>query len=283
MLDLHLHSTASDGDLTPAQVVEVLAGKSLTGISLTDHNGIWGVDEARAAAEAAGLMFVEGIEVSTLAEESDVHILGYSWRFDHAVLEEGLASTRAGYADRIREMVQRCQEAGFSKIQWEAIEEMRRGWKNPSYVSYDVARQLTLQHDVPIGEARRLTVEGGSCYVPLGAWALSPAAAIELLHAAGGKAVLAHPGILIKERGEEALKRVVEICVKAGLDGVEVYHPFHDQPTMEYFRQFCEQNHLKATGGSDWHGEGRHAKNDEMLGKIGVKDEYVEALLGKSG
>lgn len=279
MYDLHLHSTCSDGDLAPADVMARAHETGLAGVSLTDHNGVWGTVEAAAAARAAGLDFIAGIEVTTLFQGCDVHLLGYSRAFDTARLEAGLSATRAGYQDRIHEMVQRCQAAGYTKLSLAEIEAGRQGQEQPCLVSYDVARQLNAKHGVSIDEARMLTVRGGACYVPYGEWALTPRAATKLLHHAGGVVVLAHPGTVLAENGEEGLAAILEEVTGAGIDGVEVFHPFHRPELIDRLQQFATERGLLITGGSDWHGPGRF--HDAELGKVGLSSNHFSALLAR--
>ncbi len=270
MFDLHLHSSASDGDLPAAEVVHEAARRGLTGISVTDHNGLWGADEAARAAKELGIECIEGIEITARYHETDVHILGYARKFMREVLTKGLAATRAGYEQRIQEMVRRCQAGGYEKVSWEHIQARRADFDNPCFVSFDVARELIDEYSLDPETARKLTVSGGACHVPYGDWALSPSAAVELVHLAGGKASLAHPGTIEHESSQEILLTVLQELMAAGLDALEAVHPFHDDEYQNWLRQLSEEHHLAITGGSDWHGPSRLFENDAVFGKIGV-------------
>lgn len=270
MFDLHTHSTASDGDASPADVARAAAQVGLSGLSLTDHNGLWGIDEARAAAEKLGLTFIEGIEVTARDREVDVHILGYSSAFDRVRLEEGLASTRAGYETRVREMVERCQAAGYPKVTWEGVAARRKNFANPCYVSFDVAREISTQYGLALEAARKLTVGGGACHVPYGDWALSPQAAVTLIHEAGGIASLAHPGTIERESRREVLLQLLGELKAAALDGLEIAHPFHAAAYQDFLKTLAGQIGLIETGGSDWHGAEHLPANDAAFGNVGV-------------
>lgn len=277
--DLHLHSTASDGDDAPAAVVQKAVARGLSGVSLTDHNGLWGVAEAARAAQSAAIQFVAGIEISARWEDMDVHVLGYSRSFQHDVLEAGLAGTRQGYAERVQAMIRLCQAQGYDRVTWEAVQQRRAQLVDPGYVSYDVARLLTREHGLSVREARRLTTAGGSCYVPYGAWARSLHQAAALLHTARGVAVLAHPGLVAADAGETTLKRLLAALPAAHLDGLEVFHPYHDEAlTARLLTQARRQDWL-VSGGSDWHGAGRYEKSDAVFGRIGVPEEDFASLL----
>lgn len=281
MYDLHLHSTASDGDSAPAAVIREAARRGLAGISLTDHNGLWGVSEAAGAAETAGIQFVEGIEVSARWENVDVHVLGYSRGFKREVLREGLRDTRLGYAGRVRAMVQRCRALGYDGVTWEAVQQRRAHLTDPAYISYDVARLLTKKHGVSADEARRLTTSGGECYVPYGEWALSLRKAAAFLHEAGGAALLAHPGLVAADAGEAVLWRLLAALPAAGLDGIEVFHPYHDAALTARLLGYARRQRWLVGGGSDWHGPGRYAKSDAVFGKMGVEETAFAALMAR--
>lgn len=270
MLDLHLHSTASDGDLAPEQVVQEAAARGLAGISLTDHNGLWGLDEAAGAAGELGLEFLEGIEITARYQTVDVHVLGYARKFAREILEEGLSTTRAGYAARIQAMLALCQTKGYEKVSWADVTARRAGLHNPCFVSFDVARELIDKYSLDPEAARKLTVSGGACYVPYGDWALSPAAAVNLIHRAGGKASLAHPGTIEHESRRETLLAVVRETCLAGLDALEAVHPFHTRDYQDWLMGTAKKNGLQITGGSDWHGPSRLFRNNAAFGKIGV-------------
>lgn len=279
MFDLHLHSTASDGDFAPADVVREAAKRGLGGVSLTDHNGVWGLEEAAAAAQELELEFVEGIEVTARFNDADVHVLGYSRRFNREVLEEGLVGTRSGYEERTRKMVELCQAAGYDKVDWEAVQARRAHLKNPSFVSFDVVIELMEKYDLLFPAARLMTVKGGVCHVPYGDWALTPEAAVELLHKASGAAVLAHPGIIAHEGSQDILVEILGQLMAAGLNGIEVYHPFHDEEFIAWLQSYLAQHSLAFTGGSDWHGPHHFEDNEARFGSIGVEADDVALLL----
>lgn len=270
MIDLHTHSTASDGDKTPAEVVQEAKRRGLAGLSLTDHNGIWGVDEAARTAASLDLDFIEGVEITARFEETDVHVLGYSRNFRRDVLEAGLAKTRAGYEQRLKEMVSKCQAAGYGDVSWEDMAARRKGWRNPSHVSFDLAVELQDKYGMGLEAARKMTVMGGACHVPYGDWALAPAAAVTLIHNSAGAASLAHPGTIEFESGREKLDALLDSLFQSGLDGIEVWHPFHDKEYAARLLELTEARGMTATGGSDWHGPDHLPQNNAAFGMLGV-------------
>lgn len=276
MYDLHLHSTYSDGDFSPSDLLEEAIRRGVEGVSLTDHNGIWGSAVFGQAATARQLPCIAGIEVTALSHHTDVHILGYSRAFVPQVLTDGLAATRAGYRARVEEMIKRCREAGYTNLNFEDVVRARQEQPNPSYISYDVAKQLRQQHGLDQEAARRLTVRSGACYVPYGSWALPTADAIALLHQANALAFFAHPGTVAHEAGESVLRELLEEIVKQGIDGIEVYHPFHTPALIKQLETFVANHNLLASGGSDWHGPGRF--HDAQFGSVGLTKTQFEEL-----
>lgn len=272
MYDLHVHSDCSDGDLSPAAVVAAARERGVQGIALTDHNGVWGLSAARAAAQAAGITLLSGIEISTFYNGDDVHMLGFARNFKTEVLGEGLRSTREGCRQRLVVMIERCVEAGFSKVSLAGIEARYRGVTDPSFVSFDLARELVARHGLSVTEAHRLVVPPGACYVPYGDWLMRPQEAVRLLHAAGGIAVLAHPGILVREGGAAQLWKVLDELVAVGLDGVEVRHPFHTADVTQSLQEYAVRHNLLTTAGSDWHGTTRFPANDAAFGNLGLSE-----------
>lgn len=272
MYDLHVHSDCSDGDLSPAAVVAAARERGVQGLALTDHNGVWGLSAATAAAQAAGITLVSGIEISTFYNGDDVHILGFARNFKTEVLGDGLRSTREGCRQRLVAMVGRCTDAGFSKVSLAGIEGRYRDVTDPSFVSFDLARELMAKHGLSVTEAHRLVVPPGACYVPYGDWLMPPQEAVRLLHAAGGKAVLAHPGILVREGGVEQLWELLDELVAAGLDGIEVRHPFHATDVTQSLQEYAVRYGLMTTAGSDWHGTTRFPANDAAFGSLGLSD-----------
>lgn len=276
MYDLHLHSTYSDGDQSVAQLVDAAARAGVTGLSLTDHNGLWGITEASSLAEQYGLDVAQGIEISAHTAEADAHILGYSREFDQRRMTEGLAQTREGYQRRTHRMIVLCQQAGYA-ITPEDVFAVRQGQRQSVYMAYDVARALARQCGLSPVAARALTTHGGTCHVSYGSWALTPAAAVDLIHRCGGLAVLAHAGTIARETSAQVLRQILANLVAAGLDGVEVHHPFHDAAMVAYLTAYATTHNLLVTGGSDWHGLNRY--HEGALGKIGLTDAQATVFL----
>lgn len=262
LFDLHTHSLYSDGDGAPDMLLALARQRGVARIALTDHNTLAGT---------AGLPCIAGVEISTLWQAAAVHILGYGRQWDTSALQAGLAPTRAGYQERIARMVERCHQAGYDKVSLADIAARRAGQAEPAFISYDVAKELVAKHDLSLTQAQAITREGGAAYVPYGDRAMSPRQAIYLLHRVGGLAVLAHPGITAKEQGKETMWQLIKELTGA-LDGLEVYHHFHDEPLRQELTRYCQEHDLLITGGSDYHGPNHY----DFLGQIGLGPEPWE-------
>jgi predicted metal-dependent phosphoesterase TrpH len=247
--DLHTHSDRSDGTLSPDDVVALAGRRDLAGIALTDHDTFEGLDEAAAAAEELGLDFVPGIEFSAEYDGASLHILGY-WvdPHDEAVNAEldRLSATRYRRGELI---VEKLRELGF-EIDFERVRQIAGG--------QTIARPHVAQAMVEAGIVAteqeafdRYISDDGLAYVPK--HALEPLEALRLIRRAGGGCVLAHPGMW-KGNGsvpDELIERMAE----AGMVGLEVWHPDHDEEMRSRYAALAERLGLVATSASDCHGE----------------------------
>ena len=240
-VDLHLHSTASDGLLAPAAVVAAARSVGLVAIALTDHDTIDGVAEARSAAAHDGIRLIAGIELSAEEDADEVHVLGLHLD-DLERLSERLRELRDARVVRARAIVDRLRELG-AIISFNAVMAYSAGG---AVGRPHVARALIdagLARDFRDAFDRYLGI-GRPAYVPKRR--LSAAEAIQLVHSAGGLAFWAHPGHCGSERRVRALADV-------GLDGLEVLHPSHSADEVPRLSALCDSIELLPTGGSDWH------------------------------
>lgn len=243
--DLHLHSTASDGRLTPPAVMRAAREAGLRAAALTDHDTLAGVAEARAAAESLGLEFVPGIELSTYEEDAgSTHILGYYLSETDPTLAAQLEEALMRRGERAREIVERLNDLGVGVT---VAEIFALGSPAGLVTRAHIARALVDGGWISSYRAAfdRYLGADGPAYVPIRR--LQPAQGIALIHGAGGVAVLAHPGAAFDEAWIGKL-------VESGLDGIEVLHPDHDRATVRRIRRLADRLGLLETGGSDWHG-----------------------------
>lgn len=263
--DLHLHTTASDGVWTPSQLIDAAAAAGLAAVAVTDHDTVAGIAEALARGAAAGIEVVPGIELSVGHGDTEVHLLGYYIDWQDERLLSALERLRASRHERLERMVRRLQEAGCAV----SVEDVLRAAGGGSPGRPHVARVLVERGyaaSVPDAFDRWLT-PGRPGYVPRSR--ISLAEGIALIHAAGGIAVCAHPGLLREQA-------IVEEAVRLGVDGIEVVHSEHRPEQQAHYDAFARARGLIRTGGSDAHGPG--VKKGLYLGEYTVPMEWVREL-----
>ncbi|MDE3231652.1 MAG: PHP domain-containing protein [Chloroflexota bacterium] len=265
-VDLHTHSTASDGLYAPAELVRLAREAGLDLIALVDHDTTQGVAEAQAAGKALGLTVMPGVEINTdITGGGEAHILGYELSPDDPSLARNLGLLRGARERRGERMVRNLRAAGFD-ITWERVRELARGAVGRPHV----ARALIeggYASDVSDAFARYLS-PGRAGFSPR--YKLSPENAIRIIRAARGVATLAHPaGIADLET------RVLPTLIEAGLQGLECYYGQYDDATVARLLDLARRFDLIATGGSDYHGPNMHPT---PLGGRAVPPGVVAAL-----
>ncbi|MFN8530275.1 MAG: PHP domain-containing protein [Anaerolineae bacterium] len=254
-IDLHVHTTASDGQFSPMEVVRLARDRRLNYLAITDHDTTDGVTEAQAAAqvsadhpELANPIVIPGIELSAEDVDGDVHMLGYYLHIDNTALQTRLSKFRQDRAERARKMVEKLNGLGM-EITFERVLEIAAGSgkRRGAIGRPHVARAMIEKgyaDSIPDAFNRYLN-PGAPGYVARER--LSPEGAIALIHESGGAAVLAHPAKL--KDYHAMIKRLAAV----GLDGVEVVHPSSDERTRLDLRGLAAQHNLLMTGGSDFH------------------------------
>ncbi len=261
-LELHAHTRYSDGTLTPAELVAAARERELVALAVTDHDTVEGLAEARAEA-ADALEIVPGIEISSASEGWDLHVLGYFLDDTSPALLERLTTFREERRGRARAILERLRELGAGVDEVEVFESAGPGVVGRPHVAHALLRE---GHVHTMDEAfKRFLGPRGSAFVPRPAF--RPEEAIDLIRAAGGVAVLAHPGSSLPET-------IVERLAGAGLTGIEIWHPVHGRTALEHWRRVARRLKLVETGGSDFHGPSRGAG----LGEMPVPVEALERL-----
>lgn len=262
--DLHVHSSRSDGTVAPGGLAALAARAGLAGFALTDHDTVAGWDEAAEACAGLGLEFVPGIELSAEVGVQSVHVLGY-WM-------DGADEDLVAECERLRGERERRARAMLDRL-------------DALGVAVDFERVRAIAGDAPIGRPHvaaamveagavttpdeafeRYLADGGPAYEPKRA--LDPVAAVALLRAAGGVAVLAHPGC------QDLPETLVERMAAAGLAGVECDHPGHDPAIAAQWFAHAARLNLVPTGASDFHGDRKDAK----IGERATSAEMVDNL-----
>ncbi len=257
LIELQSHSTVSDGQLAPAEVVAKAAEAGVTTLALTDHDGVAGVPAAAAAAERLGIELVPAIEMSCVHPYAeDLHICGY-W-IDLATMEPICARAQQERRDRAAEIVANLRREGFDLTLEDAI---REAGGADSIGRPHIAKAAGATGDLgPFFE--EYLVPGAKAFVPR-RWP-SAEQAIELIRGAGGVAVVAHPYWDISDRGE-----VEDLIRSLGPDGIETYYPPHTREQTAHLLGLCEELGIYATASSDYHGP-----THKTFAEFGAYDTY---------
>jgi predicted metal-dependent phosphoesterase TrpH len=260
-VDLHTHSTASDGILPPEQVVEAAARCGLGAIALTDHDTIAGVPAARAAGERLGIRVVAGVELSAFQEDQEVHLLALHLSQLDA-LEKRLGELRVLRHTRARQIVEKLNTLGVPLTLEEVLQQCNGGAVGRPHVARALIARGSV-HDFRDAFTRYLGA-AGSAFVPKARLSLEDAIAIA--HEAGALAIWAHPG-------DNGRRDRLEPLVAAGLDGLEVKHPGHSGEDVKRLKALVDFFGLLPSGGSDWHGA---SEGPRRLGTMNVPIEWLE-------
>jgi predicted metal-dependent phosphoesterase TrpH len=259
-VDLHMHSTASDGSRSPADVVRAAKRASLVAIALTDHDTVSGLDEARTAGEELGVRVINGVELSAVEGETETHLLGLHLR-DTGVLERGLGALREMRERRAMQIVERLAESGVQITYDDVLSQAGGGAVGRPHVA---RAMIANGWAVDARDAfDRYLGAGRPAYVAKEPLRMQDA--ITMIHDAGGIAVLAHPGA-------GGTRERVEALAALGMDGVEVKHPSHSSSDTARLRGLVEALGLVPSGGSDWHGA---AEGPRTIGMMQVPYEWL--------
>lgn len=262
--DLHLHTFFSDGTFTPEELVERASKLGFATIALTDHDTVEGCDRAAAACAAAKMEFISGTELTAEHNDTEVHILAYFVDTQNKVLLKRIAEFQTVRQNRIREMVDALNRLGIP-LKAESVFALAN-CKSPGRPH--VARALVKEKLIGnLDEAfERYLKKGRPAWVPK--TKMSALESVELIHQAGGLAVMAHPGL---NRTDE----IIPDLVSAGLDGIECFHTKHSTKMAERYLEIAEKYHLLVTGGSDCHG---FSKIKPLIGTVKLPYDHVEKL-----
>ena len=262
--DLHIHTCFSDGSDSPEDVVEIALQKELKCVAITDHDIIDGVESAVVAAEGTGLEVIPGVELSTDFNGADIHILGYCFDVRYPVLNERLQMFRNVRVERVKKMAEKLKAMGKDV----SADDILSLASSDAVGRPHVAQALVNKGYVKtVGEAfDGYIAEGKPAYVPK--FKQTPFEAIDLIHQAGGVAVMAHPMDTLRDE-------LIPGFVEAGLKGLEVYYPNRSRRIIEFYERIADKHGLIKTGGSDAHGRYR---NYSPIGIVRVDYTVVEEL-----
>jgi len=260
--DLHVHTSASDGDFSPEEIVEKAKKIGLAAIGIADHDTVGGIDKALEAGKKYGVEVVPGVELSSEFGQSEVHILGYFIDWHDRKFNNELHKFQEARKVRAEEILKKLHKLGINI----SYEEVAAAAGDGVIGRPHIAEALAKRGYVRTKDAAfaKYLAYGRPAYVPK--YRLLPKIAIHMIHRIGGVAILAHPAFA---HINSLLPDLVEFC---GLDGIEVYHSKHDSAATEYYKKIAEELHLLVTGGTDYHGE------DSPLGTVKVPYEFVQKI-----
>lgn len=264
--DLHVHTNASDGTETPAQVISLAREAGLAAIGITDHDTLEGLVPAMRAGGELSVEVIPGVELSTEHEGVEIHILGYLVDLSCRDFLEHLHRLHANRKERALKMVKKLQELGMAISFTQVLDAAGKAAIGRPHI----ARVLVEEGFVDTAKEAFNKYIGRGCpaYVPR--FKYSPFEAVRLILQAGGVPVLAHPGLA-------GLDEIIPGLAKAGLMGLEVYYPLHTREQITYYLDICAKYGLIPTGGSDYHGAGH--KEHGQLAAATVPYATVQKLM----
>jgi predicted metal-dependent phosphoesterase TrpH len=250
LIDLHLHTTASDGRLSPGELVDAAAAAGLRVMAVTDHDTTASVAEVQALARTRGIEAISGIEITAVHGGRDVHVLGYFLAPDHPALAAFLDRQRAARVARVEAIGERLASLGLPIAIEPLLEDARR------QTGRSIGRPQVARAMIAAGHVRdtreafdRWLGQGHPAFVPRHGEGCEQVIAI--IHAAGGVASVAHPGKSIDDERITSLR-------DTGLDALEAFHPDHDASLVDHYVTLAGSLGLLMTGGSDFHGDPAH-------------------------
>lgn len=263
--DLHLHTIHSDGTVSPGELVRRAKAGGLSAISITDHDSVGGIDEARAVGETMGVEVITGVELSVSVGDQDVHVLAYFFDHRNQNFLDLLEFYRYERVKRAERIVGKLNDLKVPLRIESVLEKAGNGSVGRPHIANALVDEgLTGTYN-----------EAFMKYIGFGRPAyerkiqVSPSAAVRMISDAGGLSFLAHPGTSISEE-------VLMTLIRDGIDGIEVVHPSHSDERIAFYRGIVSEYFLLASGGSDFHG-GR--RNDlQALGKYYITAEEVDVM-----
>jgi len=264
-VDLHIHTTFSDGKLTPAEIVQKSRELGLRAIAITDHDTVDGIPQALEAGKREAMEVIPGIEINTYYDGQEIHILGYYIEYDKPGLKKTLSYLLQKRSERVEKIVGKLKQLGINI----GFDEIKLKAGGPSLGRPHVARALIDKgYAESIEDAfDKFLNPGRPAYVER--YKLTPFDAVDIIKKSKGIPVLAHPGLLSQ-------KQIIGQLTDYGILGIEVYHKDHTSEQIKFFMELASAKGLLMTGGSDSHGE-----SPLLLGSLDVPWEFVLKLKNK--
>ena len=268
--DLHLHTTGSDGRLTPTQMVALAVERGLKVISITDHDSVSGVGEALTAADGK-LTIVPGVEINTDLATGELHVLGYFIKYEDMELVAALAKIRESRVGRAQKMLAKLDELGMP-VDWQRVLELAKG---ESICRPHIAQAMLEKGYISDEKEAFDKYIGRNCPAYVGREKVGPVEAVRIIKKAGGIPVLAHPADIA-----DVDNLIVELKL-AGLQGIEAYYGQYDNRTVSRIVGLAKRHDLLTTGGSDYH---HFCDSREVpLGRVDIPESSIVKLFSAAG
>jgi len=273
VIDLHVHSTFSDGSLTPEELVEKAVQAGLSAIALTDHDGMMGIDRFMAACQQHGLRGIPGVEISVDFSGGTMHMLGYFMRHHDPAVAEALIRLRKGREERNQIILERINKMGFA-LAWHEVSELAKEdvVGRPHFAQAMITKGYVKKKDEAFD---KYLGKGKPGYVDRTRFTVDES--IAMIRDAGGVPVLAHPFTL--GLGRKRLRVLLAELAQKGLQGIESYYPEHSHDQQRFCLSVARDLGLAVTGGSDFHGSmNPHIKLGVGFGSLDIADELADLL-----
>ncbi|MBE0446704.1 MAG: PHP domain-containing protein [Actinobacteria bacterium] len=263
--DLHIHTTASDGSMSPKQVIEMAFKLRLKSIAISDHDTVDGIDEALASSKKLGIKVIPAIELSSIYNSRDIHILGFLINHKNLKLLESLRSLREARLERAEWIAECLQKQGLDLSFDEVMETAGKASVGRPHIA-----RLLVEKGYVSGFSNafiKYLRRGALCFKEKFVYPVDRS--ISIIHEAGGISIFAHPGLA-------HLDEYIDKFIDMGLDGIEAFHPEHPAQDIERYIKVAHDKGLLITGGSDCHGP--LSTHGLRLGTVFVPDEVVDKL-----
>ena len=272
-IDLHIHTTHSDGLLTPVEIINKASQTGLSAIAITDHDSISAYSEGLPEAQRLGIELISGVELSCEAEGKDIHVLAYLFDSQNEVFKKFLEKMRFHRKERIFKIADKLKYIGIDFCADSMLDEIQGAAPGRLHVARKMLKDGSIKS---IPEAFHCYI-GENCPAYVKKFKFQVHECIELVHSIGAIAVIAHPGVY-------KMDHLIESFVEHGLDGIEVLHSEHKKSQIKKYTKIAEKNNLLITGGSDYHG----LPNDgRIIGTLNLPytllEKMKERLLKQTG
>lgn len=264
-IDLHSHTTVSDGSLTPEELMQEAMSRGLSAIAVTDHDQLAAIARCRTVAQGSALEVIAGVEISSSHEDSTLHLLGLFVDPQHAGLNAYLQELFEERKLRAAKMIAKLQGLGMTITLDDILQEGKGAAVGRNHVAKMLLKKGLVRSRKEAFD--RFLKKGCPAYVPYERSA--PREALDKIRDAGGRSFLAHP-VLVRDQN------LISTLIGWGLSGLEVVHPEHSAGQVKHYSDLCDRHRLLKSGGSDYHGPNMERKGD--LGCMNVPREYLEKI-----